>query len=128
MIPLNPQVLDTDQRRLLTCFAKLGESDRETLLAFADFLVARSPSEDNTAAETPQQPKEIPRPKKESVVAAIRRLSETYYMLDRGELLTEASSLMSAHIMHGRAAAEVIDDLEAMFSTYYKQHQGTAGN
>ena len=39
----------------------------------------------------------------------------------RKELLTESSSLMSAHIMHGRAASAVIDELEALFALHYKR-------
>lgn len=63
----------------------------------------------------------IPRPEEESVVAAIKRLSESYHMLERSALLTETSSLMTAHVMHGRTADEVIDDLEALFQRHYEE-------
>ena len=69
----------------------------------------------------PNEPKEIPRPREESVVAAIRRLSETYYMIDKSVLLSETSGLMSAHIMQGRPAEAVIDELEALFSNHYEK-------
>jgi hypothetical protein len=44
----------------------------------------------------------MPRPSQESVVAAIKRLSKTYEMLDRGPMLNETSALMSAHVLQGR--------------------------
>jgi len=104
---------------------KLDQSDRASLRAFSEFLVNRSGNNDDRSEDVgvePVEPKAIPRPGKETVVGAIKRLSETYYMIDRQNLLTETSSLMSAHIMHGRDASEVIDDLEALFVAHYKRH------
>lgn len=117
--------LSPDKKSLLENYAKLDQSDRASLRAFAEFLVDRSKKEDPREAvrSEPVAPKSVPRPKQETVIGAIKRLSETYYMLDRKDLLTETSSLMSAHIMQGRAASEVIDDLEALFLTQYKQHK-----
>ena len=122
MIPLNFQTLDKDQRRLLACHAKLGEADRDTLQAFADFLVARSPGDEVNTPTVPQKPKEIPRPNKESVVAAIRRLSETYYMLERKDMFSDTASLMGAHVMHGRSARDIIDELERSFKGHYERY------
>lgn len=116
------------QKRLLRHFSRLGEQDRAALVAFAEFLATREGAE-NAASPVPEAvlPKRIPRPSQETVIGAIKRLSETYYMLDRSALLTETSSLMSAHIMHGRIAPEVIDDLEALFASYYRQHANPNG-
>jgi hypothetical protein len=36
-------------------------------------------------------------------------------MLDHSKMLHEASSLMAQHMMQGRPAEEVIDELEEMF-------------
>ena len=36
-------------------------------------------------------------------------------------MLNETSTFMTQHIMQGRAAAEVIDDLEAMFRNFYEK-------
>ena len=55
------------------------------------------------------------------MVAAIRRLSASYYMLDRRFLLHEASGLMAAHVMQGRSAESVIDELETLFAETYKR-------
>ena len=90
-------------------------------MSFAEFLAERqSPAE---TVETPPvaEPKPIPRPDEETVIGAIKRLSETYHMLDRSVLLTETSSLMTAHIVHGRKVEEVIDELELMFARHFQQ-------
>ena len=118
-------------KHLLDILASLPPAQAETLLEFAEFLAARygatvtSDTSEQAAATTPL-PLDIPRPEKESVVKAIKRLAATYPMLDRSKMLNETSTLMTQHIMQGRAAAEVIDELEAMFRTCYeKQIQDT---
>ena len=116
--------LPAEQRRLLKLYGKLGEQDRESLLAFAEFLAVRGEGSgtSDSGSDTPAEPKAIPRPEKESVVAAIKRLSETYHMLDRSLLLNDTSSLMTAHVIKGREAAEVIDELEELFARHYQEH------
>ncbi len=114
-------------RHLLDILESLPPAQAETLLEFAEFLGARhgqaTPSdtpEQATAAAAPL-PLDIPRPEKESVVKAIKRLAATYPMLDRSKMLNETSSFMTQHIMQGRAAAEVIDEMEAMFRNCYEK-------
>lgn len=63
------------------------------------------------------------RPAGETVAKAIRRLARTYPMLDRRRLMPEACNLMAQHALHGRAAAEVIVELEAVFEKHYRQHE-----
>ena len=46
------------------------------------------------------------------MIAAIRRLSQTFHMLNKDELLHETSALMTAHVMHGKPAGQVIDELD----------------
>jgi len=56
---------------------------------------------------------------------AIRRLAKTYPMIDRDRLFQQTSALMAQHVMQGRPAAEVIDELEALFAeTYRKMLEG----
>jgi superfamily I DNA/RNA helicase len=121
-----PQVpnIPAEQRRLLKLFSQLGEQDRESLIAFAEFLAGRSEQGEEAGPEenAGSEPKPIPRPETESVVAAIKRLSETYHMLDRSLLLTDTSSLMTAHLMKGREAPDVIDELEELFARHYQEH------
>ena len=109
------------EERLLSSFGQLSATQQETLQAFADFLLqqaAATPSE----AVPPPEPRHIPRPESESVVAAIKRLNASYFMLeDRAGLLNETSVLMTQHVMQGRDLAEVIDELEAVFARFYEE-------
>ncbi len=105
------------ETKLLKQFRALPEEAQRSVIHFCDFLSSQNPvSEQNIAL-----PKEIIRPDKESVVLAIRRLSDTYFMLDKDNILNEASSLMSQHILQGREAIEVIDELEVLFKKYYDE-------
>ncbi|RKT47518.1 hypothetical protein [Thiocapsa rosea] len=110
------------ERRLVRSFRALAAEERETLLAFAEFLVQRG-AEAPSPHRGPREPIPMPRPAAESVVAAIKRLSKTYEMLDRGPMLNETSALMSAHVLQGRPANEVIDDLEALFARHYRDYR-----
>jgi hypothetical protein len=119
--PVSP--LTARQRHLLQLFNRLSEDDRKTLAAFAEFLAARETREDDSKAdaETADTPRHIPRPQQESVIAALKRLSTTYFMLDKAEMLDQTSALMTEHIMQGRPAEEVIDQLEAIFARHYSR-------
>ena len=110
------------ERKLTEIFRSLGSEDQGTLLAFGEFLVSRNPP-DAHEEQGPLTPEQIPRPRDESVVAAIKRLSQSYHMLDRGSMLNDTSSLMGAHVLQGRPAVEVIDDLEALFARYYEKYR-----
>jgi len=111
----------TAEKQLLAHFERLSDSQRETLLSFAEFLAQQSaslPAESAPVAE----PRAIARPPQESVVAAIKRLNNTYFMLeDRAGLLNETSVLMTQHVMQGRDIDEVIDELEAVFARFYDE-------
>jgi hypothetical protein len=109
-----------DEEKLLEMFAQLAPSGQETLIAFAEFLVARGPG----MAELPDPQ---PRPAGESVAMAIRRLVRGYPMLDRRRLIGETSRYMAQHAIEGRPAAEVIDELEGVFARHYQQSQKAEG-
>jgi len=111
--------LSAEQRRLLRLFGALGPEDKASLTVFAEFLAHRSRQE--PPATEPVRPRDIPRPSRESVVAAIKRLSQTYFMLDRSAMLDQTSALMTAHVIQGRPAEQVIDDLEDLFSEQYRR-------
>ena len=122
-----------EQTRLQELFAALSPPDRDSLLAFAEFLQARAlPSHVPQTAPSPAQarkpsPQDIPRPDQESVVAALKRLSATYPMLDKNKLLTDTSGLVTQHIMQRRDPIEVIDELEAIFISHYRVWSSEAG-
>jgi hypothetical protein len=109
--------MTADERRLLRAFRALRETGRQSLLDYAEFLLARAQPEAQAPSQTPL---DIPRPAQESVVKAIKRLRETYPMLDRAKILHETSGFMTQHLVHGRPAAEVIDELEQMFRRHYE--------
>jgi hypothetical protein len=120
--------MTSEEARLLDLFAALAPGERDSLLAFAEFLQTRGPSIGNVGAlavpprkqvERPT-PLDIPRPEKEAVVAALKRLTATYPMLDKSKLLSDTSGLVTQHIMQGRPHVEVIDELEAIFSRHYR--------
>jgi hypothetical protein len=114
-----------EERELLHLFRKLGKQNQATLQAFVHFLYERELSEQAVEDEISRlEPKSISRPEDESVIGAIRRLSETFYMLDRSKMLHETSGLMSEHLLQGRDAMEVIDELEVMFQRHFTDYTG----
>ncbi|VAW67190.1 hypothetical protein MNBD_GAMMA09-3050 [hydrothermal vent metagenome] len=98
-------------------FEYLPETDQHTLFEFAEFLKSRAPE----AVSKVTEPLDIARPEEESVVAAIKRLKLTYPMISQKALLNETSEFMMQHMMHGKSAVDVIDGLEGMFKTYFKE-------
>lgn len=105
------------EKQLLAIVRELSEADAGNVLAFAEFLQTRGAS---VPAEIPP-PESIARPPQESVVKAVKRLAATYPMVDRGKMLNETSVLMSQHVMQGRDAVEVIDELEILFRRHYEK-------
>ncbi|KRT53656.1 hypothetical protein [endosymbiont of Ridgeia piscesae] len=116
---------NAQQRHLLKLFNELDEAGRRSLLDYAEFLQTRT-SQETMAEPEPEpllEPKLIPRPENESVVKAIKRLSASFSMLPREALFNETSSLMMAHVMQGRSAPDVIDELEALFEAHYQKYR-----
>nr|MBS0020606.1 Crp/Fnr family transcriptional regulator [Gammaproteobacteria bacterium] len=109
--------MQQQKRRLLQLFSALSAADRETVLLFAEFLNAR-PGQEVVAISPPRV---LPRPSEESVIAAIKRLSASYPMLDGTAMLNDTSTLMAQHILQGRAASEIIDELEEVFYAKYER-------
>ncbi len=114
------------EHRLAKRFRALNAADQDALEAFAEFLAQRRQSvagtqSDMGATNSPMiRVPEVrePRPERESVIAAMKRLRRTYPQLDVAELLDEASLLMSAHMLQGRPAPAIIDELEALFARH----------
>ena len=87
---------------------------------FSRTMAAAMPAVPAEPRELPE-PRDIPRPDSEKVVAAIKRLSQTYFMLDKSKMLGYTSDLMTQHIIHGRDGVEVIDELELVFLREYEK-------
>jgi hypothetical protein len=108
-----------EEKELLDLFEQLAPEQQDRLIAFAEFLGGSVPN----AVGTVSEPVAIPRPDGERVTMAIRRLVRTYPMLDRKRLMAEASQFMAQHALEGRAAAEVIEELEGVFLQHYEQYK-----
>ena len=102
--------------RISKLLGQLPEAQQIQLLEFAEFLVERHPQKKQVSSE----PIDIERPDSESVVSAMKRLRESYPMLDPEKLLHETSTLMGAHLMQGKPADEIIDELERVFRQHYE--------
>lgn len=109
----------------------LSPADRATVRSFAEFLLQREESVAEAAVSKPPEPvpapRDVPRPENERVVAAVKRLSQTYFMLDKAAMLGATSDLVTQHVVQGREAAEVIDELEKLFADQYRALQQTKG-
>ncbi len=119
MLPGMPQSNGSaEEKRLRKLYRDMSSQDQATLMRFAEFL-AGSPTLDAEPMTEFPTPENIPRPEQESVVKAIKRLTATYPMVPRERLLNETSSLMTAHVIHGKSAPVVIEELELMFAQHY---------
>lgn len=117
-------IIQQQKRQLWQLFSALGEAERETVLLFAEFLKARGEQNKGSTNRSLVLPQPLPRPPQESVIAAIKRLSASYPMLDRSTMLNDTSALMAQHVLQGRGASEVIDELEQVFSASYERLKG----
>lgn len=121
--------MSKNQQKLLALIQALPEQECQAAIHYIEYLAHKASLSDKNAEASVlsaepetveiQQPLDIPRPETETVVAAIKRLSKTYSMLDKAALLSQASTFMTQHIMQGRDAKDVIDELEDMFKQRY---------
>jgi len=106
-------------RQLWAALDVLTDEEVASVLDFAQYLRNRRP----VLPKSPLEIADIPRPQDESVIAAIRRLTQTYPMLDRDTVFNEASGLMARHVMQGETSEDTIDQLEALFQSRYASLQ-----
>jgi len=107
--------MTADERNLLAVFRDLDKQQQTSLLSYAEFLRQQAEPQ----APILEQPHDIPASANESVVAALRRLSKSYFMLEEKNLLNAATNPMSQHVIQGRDAMEVINELEQLFKEGY---------
>jgi len=108
--------LKPSSQSLASIFEDLPEKDQITLFEFAEFLKSRAPE----PAAKITEPLGIQRPEGESVIAAIKRLKKNYPMVSQKEMLNETSEFMMQHMMQGKPAPDVIDELEVLFESKFK--------
>jgi hypothetical protein len=109
--------MNKTEKKLLAIFSDLDKNERHSLMSYAEFLLQKAKQEGRLVVV--ENPLDIPRPKEEKVVTAIKRLSAAYPMLKKDALFNQTAALMSQHIMQGREAVEVIDELEVLFQEHY---------
>jgi len=114
----------------LAYLRQLSQQDAHALLRFAAFLAGDQHAEatgtalpesdtlESSPAEIPK-PQFIERPEKERVVDALKRLSAVYPMLEKKKLIDKASTLVAQHVMFGKSANVVIDEIEKLFAEAY---------
>ena len=106
----------------LSSISKLAEAlpdeALQNLHEFAEFLAEKYPSPVQVNLEYVP----LPRPEGESVIAAIKRLSKSYPMVDSTSLFDQTSAIMSAHILQDVSKQDSINKLEAIFAEKYQAY------
>ena len=115
--------MNAQEKQLLRVFRELPEEQQKSLMDYAEFLASRVPQVVGAQEEDSTEPLPIERPSKESVIKAVRRLMATYPMLDRSKLLNDTSGFITQHVIHGKPAVEVIDEMEAFFARHYETYK-----
>lgn len=111
--------MNKTESKLLNIFSDLDKNDQSSVLSFAEFLLDKAKQDGRLIVV--DKPVDILRPEEERVVAAIKRLSATFPMLKKNSMLNETAALMSEHILKGRAAVDVINELEIQFQVRYQE-------
>ncbi len=106
-----------DAKALADLFKTLDKDRQKSLFDYAEFLQSKGGIVKQEIAE----PVDVPRTENETVVGAIKRLKQTYPMIDSMEVFAVASNLMTDHMVKGRDAEEVINEIEALFDDTYKK-------
>lgn len=111
--------LSVEDRNALKLFRSLDAGQKQSALAFLGFLATQESGRQMREAAKPQL---IDRPQEENVIKAIKRLRASYPMLDQNQLFHVTSEKMMDHLMHGKSAPDVIDELETLFLQKYQTY------
>lgn len=115
-----------ESKQILDLYENLSEASRSSLLDYAEFLLTRQQESEGVPAVL--EPEPIAPREDETVIQAIKRLSASYHMLDKGKLLNETSALMTEHTLQGRDREEVIEELEVVFRQHYQRYKDEGNN
>lgn len=96
---------------LAEIFDTLDDERKASLFDYAEYLQSKG----GLVKKEIGEPVDIPRPDKETVVGAVKRLKQTYPMVESMTVFSAASSLMTEHMVNGRDVVEVIDEMEKLF-------------
>ena len=106
-----------DAKALADLFNTLDKDRQDSLFDYAEFLQSKG----GLVQQHIGEPVEVPRAENETVVGAIKRLKQSYPMIDSMEVFAVASNLMTDHMVKGRDAEEVINEIEVLFEDTYKK-------
>jgi hypothetical protein len=109
------------EKKLIEVFNQLNKTDQSSILSFAEFLLSQS--DVIVKPKVIEQAIDIDRPSKESVIAAIKRLTATYPMIKKSGVLDQAAKVMTDHMMHGKKAELAINELELIFAEHYELYK-----
>ena len=109
--------MSSKTKSLIEMFELLDVERQNSLFDFAEFLYSKG----DLPVKEITNPLDIPRPDTESVVGAIKRLKETYPMIDSMKVFSSASELMTEHMVKGRPSIDVIDEMEQIFEDFYSK-------
>jgi len=104
-------------KQLIDLYEAMDDERKQSLCDFADFLYAQA----EPVAKEILPPHDLPRPEKETVVGAVKRLKTSYHMIESMTVFSAASSLMTDHMVKGRDVVEVIDEMEVLFEEAYQK-------
>lgn len=102
---------------LIKLYESLDGERQKTLIEYAEFLLSKGGAVKKIVGE----PVEIQRPEQETVVGALKRLKQTYPMVESMTVFSAASSLMTEHMVNGRDTIEVINEIEILFEKSYQK-------
>ena len=106
-----------DAKALSDLFNTLDKDRQQSLFDYAEFLQTKGGNVQRDIGK----PVEVPRVENETVVGAIKRLKQSYPMIDSMEVFAVASNLMTDHMVKGRDAEEVINEIEVLFEDTYNK-------
>lgn len=109
--------MDRDAKALADLFNRLDQDQQQSLFDYAEFLQSKA----GAAKQELSEPVDIPRDDDETVVGAIKRMKQSYPMIDSMAVFAVASNLMTDHMINGRDAEEVINEIETLFEETYQK-------
>ena len=111
----------TNLAALEAIFSQLDCTAQQNVLRFAEFLLEKQRTDEiDSVVHSFSLPLSIEPVAGESVVAALRRLTHSYNMLDSRALLARAVDIMNGFVLQGRDRVIVIRELETLFQREYE--------
>ncbi len=108
-----------NEKLFLNQFKQLNELQQQSVMDFTFFLLSQQNNHEQGKIQVPQL---IDKQADESVIAALKRLTATYPMINKNGVLDKATLLMSQHLLQGKEKIKVIGELESLFSEKYQQY------